>query len=792
MKQHEIRVGGVYVAKVGIKLKEFRVDAIREVTKTRYGHYGSYAGGSRTSRGSVYDVTDLATGRRTTFRSAQKFRSEVKPVVAKLDVHPIAGPNSKTVVDIEEVACDCSPRSADPGEKCEECGGVVEGEQGSDPTTTSRPPTGGPSAGSTKRDTSASPPSTASASSIPSKGVEKRPDPTRGAGATSPASSSAERSEPSRSSSSASEHVVEPQGHFCSCGNNAFVCVCCIKHACKTQIERIAGYGFVCRPCLKANPMIAGGSPVPANSRVSEKLKALVARSSAVRPPLPDAAPHVEVQALAGTGKTTTLIAGLADLKGRSLSITPSEQQRAVWDALKLGRSDSVRISAFSTKITDALKERTQQTGLDRLGVEARGIHSLGLQAVTKAFGRQEANNWATLDRVCDHNKVEARNVRKDDPRLWNAINAAAELVSLCKQTMTPADEEGLDALTSHYGIDLNGSRELVYGMVGPVLEASKTPNGRIAFDDMIWLPLVHDLPIFRVDVQVIDESQDLNRMQQQLMLRAGHRIVYVGDVNQSIMGFAGADVMSMQRLREDLTATPAGLRLLPLTVTRRCARAIVREAARHVPGFTAHESNPEGLVGEAEADRNHPDCYQAKARDGDFVLCRTNAPLVSHCFRFLKEGRRANILGRKIGEGLISLIDKSKQSEVPGLIGWLGDWLSREQANEQAKRFPSEDRMAGLADKHDCLVAFSEGLRTADEVKAKVNAIFSDAKSKGITLSSIHKSKGLEAERVFWLQPKGGPRRDRMQDWELQQEDNLRYVAITRAIRELWHVVER
>jgi superfamily I DNA/RNA helicase len=538
--------------------------------------------------------------------------------------------------------------------------------------------------------------------------------------------------------------------------------------------------------------MIAGGSPASASSRVSEKLKALVARSSAASPPLADAAPHVEVQALAGTGKTTTLIAGLADLRGRSLSITPSEQQRAVWDALKLGKSDSVRISAFSTKITDALKERCQQTGLDRLGVDARGIHSLGLAAVTKAFGRQEANNWATLDRVCDHNKVEARSVRKDDPRLWNAINAAAELVSLCKQTMTSPDEEGLDALTSHYGIDLNGSRELVYGMVGPVLGASKTPNGRIAFDDMIWLPLMHDLPIFKVDVQVIDESQDLNRMQQQLMLRAGHRIVYVGDVNQSIMGFAGADVMSMQRLREDLSATPAGLRLLPLTVTRRCARAIVREAARYVPGFTAHESNPEGLVGEAEIDRNHPDCYQAKARDGDFVLCRTNAPLVSHCFRFLKEGRRANILGRKIGEGLISLIDKSKQSEVPGLIGWLGDWLAREQANEQAKRFPSEDRMAGLADKHDCLVAFSEGLRTADEVKAKVNAIFSDAKSKGITLSSIHKSKGLEAERVFWLQPKGGPRRDRMQDWELQQEDNLRYVAITRAIRELWHVVER
>jgi superfamily I DNA/RNA helicase len=782
MKQHEIRVGGVYVAKVSNKLTKVRVDSIDSMT---------LRGRTR----SMYHVTNLATGRKTTFGSAQKFRSEVEPVAAKLDVHPVAGPNSKTVVDIEEVACDCSPRSADPGEKCEECGGVVEGEQGSDPTTTSRPPTGGRSAGFASGSAKTAPASASAPSAAVATAAEGKQsaDPTRGAGATSAGSSSAERSASSKSASSASEHVVGIGGHFCfTCNADACTCQCCGKCVCGTQVERVAGYGNVCRPCLEANPMIAGGSPVPASSRVSEKLKALVARSSAASPPLADAAPHVEVQALAGTGKTTTLIAGLADLRGRPLSITPSEQQRAVWDALKLGRSDSVRISAFSTKITDALKERCQQTGLDRLGVEARGIHSLGLQAVTKAFGRQEANNWATLDRVCDHNKVEARNVRKDDPRLWNAINAAAELVSLCKQTMTHADEEGLDALTSHYGIDLNGSRELVYGMVGPVLEASKAPNGRIAFDDMIWLPLMHDLPIFRVDVQVIDESQDLNRMQQQLMLKAGHRIVYVGDVNQSIMGFAGADVMSMQRLREDLSATPAGLRLLPLTVTRRCGKAIVREAARYVPEFAAHESNPEGLIGEAEIDRNHPDCYQAKARDGDFVLCRTNAPLVSHCFRFLKEGRRANILGRKIGEGLISLIDKSKQSEVPGLIGWLGDWLAREQANEQAKRFPSEDRMAGLADKHDCLVAFSEGLRTADEVKAKVNAIFSDAKSKGITLSSIHKSKGLEAERVFWLQPKGGPRRDKMQDWELQQEDNLRYVAITRAIRELWHVVER
>lgn len=58
MKKNEIQVGGHYVAKVSNRLVTVRVDAIRE--------------GPVNQR---YDVTNLATGRKTTFRSAAKFRS---------------------------------------------------------------------------------------------------------------------------------------------------------------------------------------------------------------------------------------------------------------------------------------------------------------------------------------------------------------------------------------------------------------------------------------------------------------------------------------------------------------------------------------------------------------------------------------------------------------------------------------------------------------------------------------------------------------------------------------------
>lgn len=68
MKSKEIKVGGHYMAKVSGNLVTIRVDAIR----TRNG-YASVK--DRT----VYDVTNLKTGRKTTFESAMKFRGVVDP-----------------------------------------------------------------------------------------------------------------------------------------------------------------------------------------------------------------------------------------------------------------------------------------------------------------------------------------------------------------------------------------------------------------------------------------------------------------------------------------------------------------------------------------------------------------------------------------------------------------------------------------------------------------------------------------------------------------------------------------
>lgn len=80
MKKNEIQVGGLYTAKVANKVTTVRVDAIREMR-------GLGMGNPCNTR---WDVTNMVTGRKTTFRSAAKFRGVAKPI-APTNVEEVTG-----------------------------------------------------------------------------------------------------------------------------------------------------------------------------------------------------------------------------------------------------------------------------------------------------------------------------------------------------------------------------------------------------------------------------------------------------------------------------------------------------------------------------------------------------------------------------------------------------------------------------------------------------------------------------------------------------------------------------
>jgi superfamily I DNA/RNA helicase len=82
----------------------------------------------------------------------------------------------------------------------------------------------------------------------------------------------------------------------------------------------------------------------------------------------------------------------------------------------------------------------------------------------------------------------------------------------------------------------------------------------------------------------------------------------------------------------------------------------------------------------------------------------------------------------------------------------------------------------------------YLEGKTRVDDLKALIDSMFSNADDKTtrrdlLTLCSVHKSKGLEWERVFLLGRQDFmPSKWAKKDWMKIQENNLVYVAITRA----------
>jgi DNA helicase-2/ATP-dependent DNA helicase PcrA len=523
--------------------------------------------------------------------------------------------------------------------------------------------------------------------------------------------------------------------------------------------------------------------------------------------------PHLMVTALAGTGKTTTLVQGARAIRGLDPTvlvgpdgservIEPSPQQRAIWAAMAEGHEGvaSLCFCAFNKSIATELQRRVPA------GCDAMTLHSMGYKAVNRAFGYCRVDDRRVARIVEELTGKDLRELVRTEPGLLGAVE---KLVGLAKMNLVPLNtddpesqartDELLGELVAHYDIDLEGvSRRRLFELVPQVVEKCRDMRGRaLDFNDMIWLPVALGLPLFKYDVLMIDEAQDLNRCQQALTKMAGRRLIYCGDSHQSIYGFAGADARSMARLEEELGTTPRGVVTLPLTVTRRCGRVIVAEAQRYVPEFEAHPDNGLGAVSTARYDHtptaDSPSVgapwYFEQAAGGDFVLCRVNAPLVSQCFRFLAAGRKATIQGRDIGEGIARTIRSLKATSAADLVARLDEWLEKERAKELAKKFPSDARVIALEDKAACIRVFAEGCDTVEEVLTRVASVFTDNPHQpGIRLSSIHKAKGLEARRVFFLRPKGAgcPHPMAKTPWQQEQERNLCYVATTRAIEEL------
>lgn len=458
------------------------------------------------------------------------------------------------------------------------------------------------------------------------------------------------------------------------------------------------------------------------------------------------------VQARAGCAKTTTAVEGLRHIPYGS---TSAYMAFAKANALDLQK-----------KIPEGYDPRNVKT-----------IHAHAFSAYKKAY------SGATVD-FNKTTKILRELVAKSDwlapdEDAWPLISQAKKLVGLAKNTLTSFDDEGAmgDLLDSFQMTP--EKREATISLAADAMRVSLANPSTLDFDDMVWIPVILNLPFFKYDFLFVDECQDLNAVQIEIVKRSikpRGRILAIGDDRQAIYGFRGADASAMATLGQAIQA-----KTLPLSITYRCGKAIVAEVSGIVPDYRAHESNEEGEV--------RKDVPFAKAIDqlqaGDFLLSRSNAPLMRIAFELIAKGVRCNIAGRDIGEMLESFVVKSKATTIDQLLDYVDTWHSQQIA-KATKRNPDAD-VQSIDDKAECIRALADNVKSISELVAAIGALFPDKIDDGsrVILGTVHKVKGLERDRVFMLRDtflKTRKSRNGQVIQPSEEEWNIYYVACTRA----------
>lgn len=254
---------------------------------------------------------------------------------------------------------------------------------------------------------------------------------------------------------------------------------------------------------------------------------------------------------------------------------------------------------------------------------------------------------------------------------------------------------------------------------------------------------------------------------------------------HNSIYGFTGAMVDSLDQIRDRYEAIE-----LPLSVSYRCPKAIVARAQTLVPQIEAAPEAPEGDVCRLSlADT------LARLTAADAVLCRTNAPLVNLAYYCIRHQIGVQLLGRDLGKGLLSLIEKMHTPSIDKLSERLHEYRTREMQKFVERDLPA--KAASVADKVDCLEAILQHLpeddRTVAALQTSIRGLFGDDQDPKprLTLSTVHKAKGKEWPQVAILCDFLMPAVYAREAWEREQEDHVQYVAWTRAKERLIFVQE-
>ena len=478
---------------------------------------------------------------------------------------------------------------------------------------------------------------------------------------------------------------------------------------------------------------------------------------------------NIAISAVAGSGKTTTITAACR--------------------RLNLNERDVIFL-AFNVAISEKLKNTLKGYAY------ASTLHAFGLSVLKQLYNHKEYGMRIKVDKWKYHNYVrnnalELSNIiteETDSAKVFGFACNVVKLYDLARVNLIKYNDKDLSELRNlcdeHNLLTLFDEVEVCNELLKTAYKMPKDLT--IDFTDMIVLPLFHKEFIPTYKYVFIDEAQDLNRAQRELMLCVAKngRFIAVGDRNQAINGFCGADCNSFDKIANQPNTIE-----LPLSVNYRCGTNMIAMAQDIVPQIKAHDGAIKGEISHTKQ------LAKSLFRDKDMVLCRTSAPLVGLCMKLIESGITAIVKGKDIAQDLKNLVENANTKDIQEVLAYLETEkqkvidIIKEQRKCDEATAKNSARYINLEDRCKCIENICMySIKDTTQLKSYINKIFSDDNiENAVTLSTIHKAKGLEANRVIILLPHKLPLKfPHQQEWQLKQETNLKYVAITRARKEL------
>jgi superfamily I DNA/RNA helicase len=457
---------------------------------------------------------------------------------------------------------------------------------------------------------------------------------------------------------------------------------------------------------------------------------------------------NINISAVAGSGKTTTLL-----------------------ELLKYTDEKSSLFLAFNKSIVDELKNRNTNKHS-----QIMTMHSCGWRAIMMRYGSRVKMN---PNKCIAKTELAMKKLNIAKEKRGYMFYIVPKMLDLMRCNLCGDTNDEIDKLAMNYAIDVDEECIKVIRQSWKLLVSDRS---QFDFADMIYVPATDlSVRLVKYDYVFCDESQDFSLVQHEFIKKciARHgRLITVGDPRQAIYGFAGADANSYSKLS---SVNGSSVRM-PLSVCYRCDKNIVNEAKKIVSEIEPYDDAANGVVRDGSL---------LELRHGDWILCRNVRPLVAAYVWLVRNKIKCKIKGKEIGEGLIALIDKVGGTTLADLERGLRE--ERQSIYDRllargVKKPTYHPKMELIEERQDILRFLIDEVSSVRELRDMIGSIFDDD-CDGILLSTIHKAKGLENDRVFFIIPELIPSKYAVMDWQLEQEQNLKYVAITRARHELIYV---